>query len=212
MRFARVWDGEPCPVADPAATATRLDEDTQTAYDALTPAGAELDPQRSAGLLAYNDSCSHRGLSHWADRFDDAPPLVPGVVNVSAEWVLKGVSDEEAAVALRRARAELVRQGWRVTEYENAAPNRTLRVTPDGSGGVSVSLRVDAFDGDRLLVGAYAEWARYPDGTPLDGRDRPRLPEPLAPAQLRKWLREGRRGRPHHGWRAAPSACTAVLL
>ncbi|MEU1176609.1 hypothetical protein ABZ464_02990 [Streptomyces sp. NPDC005820] len=186
VKFVRVWEGEPYPVADPAATAARLDDETQTVYDALALTGAELEAERSGGLVAYNDSCQYRGLSHWADQLNDTPPLVPDVVNVSAEWRLKGVSDEEAAAALRRARAELVRRGWEVTRYENAAPRRTLRVTPDGSDGVPVSLRVDALPGDRLLVGAYADCARYPDGTPLDAQDRPRLPDQAAPAQLRK--------------------------
>ncbi|MFD4949829.1 hypothetical protein ACFWNT_47025 [Streptomyces sp. NPDC058409] len=37
-----LWNGTPCPVADPAETATRLDDYTQTVYEALELSHARL--------------------------------------------------------------------------------------------------------------------------------------------------------------------------
>ncbi|WP_327315566.1 hypothetical protein [Streptomyces sp. NBC_01235] len=188
LGFLSAWDGEPYPVADPAATATRLDGLTQTVYEALALPGAALDPDWRGTLKAEEYGCHYRGLSHWEEQLSDSPPSVPGVVNVSAEWTLTGVSEERATAAMRRARTELTRQGWQGTDHENAAGRLiTLQLEPADTyeTPVPVSVWVTALPGDRLEVSAYAECARYPEGTPLDAVDRPSLPHQLAPAPLR---------------------------
>ncbi|WBO65375.1 hypothetical protein [Streptomyces camelliae] len=177
----RLWDGEPYPVADPVATATRLDGYTQAVYDALDLPDAELEPGGSPEADGYG--CSYRGLRHLDEELSDSPGSPPGVVDVSSGWALKGVSRAEAVSAMQRARAELTRQGWKVAGYENSRSWLRLSLKPvNGEDTVSV----EAYPGDRLQVAAYAECARYPSGTQMNELGEPVLPPQVAPVQLRR--------------------------
>ncbi|MFG2777563.1 hypothetical protein ACGFY7_06820 [Streptomyces prunicolor] len=179
----RLWEGDPYPVADPAATAQRLDGHTQAVYDVLGLPHAQLDPDwPGGGSEADGYGCYYRGLKHWSEQLSDSPPSPPHVVDVSNEWALKGVSRDQAVSALRRVRKALTRQGWKVTAYENSRAWLRLALTlPDTDDTVSIQ----TYPRDRLQVSAYADCARYPSGTPVDDLDEPELPAQGAPAQLR---------------------------
>ncbi|MFF4038691.1 hypothetical protein [Streptomyces sp. NPDC001816] len=183
--FVRLWNGEPYPVADPATTATRLDGYTQAVYDALDLPNAELDTDRPGrGMEADGYGCSYSGLSHLSEQLSDSPPIPPGVVNVSDEWALKGVSRAQAVSALQRARKQLTRRGWEVTGYENSRIRLWLALKPsDSDDGVWI----EAYPANRLEVAARtADCARYPSGTPLNSLDEPAMPPQVAPVQLRR--------------------------
>ncbi|MFF9277584.1 hypothetical protein [Streptomyces griseosporeus] len=168
------------PLADPVATATRLDGYTQTAYDALGLTGAALDDAwPGGGLEAEGWNCYSRDLG---DQLSDSPPSEPGVVRVSDEWAVKGVSHARAVAALRRARGELAARGWKVTDFDDTPQRLRLRLKPPGSDD---KVSVEEYPGGRLQVGAYADCARYPEGTALDAQGDPEVPEQRAPVQLR---------------------------
>ncbi|MGP4086058.1 hypothetical protein [Streptomyces sp. KR55] len=177
-------EGEPYPVADPAVTASRLDDHTQAVYDALDLPDAELDTDWPGnGSEADGYGCYYRGLSHLSEQLSDSPPSVPGVVNVKNKWALKRVSHTQAVSALQRARKEPTRRGWEVTAYENSRHWLRLSLKPsDTDDAVSIV----AYPRDRLQVTAYADCARYPQGTPLNDLDQPDLPPQVAPVQLRE--------------------------
>lgn len=179
--FERLWEGDPYPVANPAATAQRLDGHTQAVYDALGLPHAQLDPDWPGGGSEV-DGCYYRGLKHWSEQLSDSPPSLPHVVGVSNEWALKRVSRDQAVSALRRVRKELTRQGWKVTAYENSRAWLSLTLTlPDTDDTVSIQ----TYPRDRLQVSAYADCARYPSGTPVNDLHEPELPAQGAPVQLR---------------------------
>ncbi|MGW1759774.1 hypothetical protein [Streptomyces mirabilis] len=180
----RFLEGDPYPVADPAATAQRLDSHTQHVYDALRLFDAELaDNWPGGGVEADGSGCYYRGFSNLSKQLSDSPPSVPGVVDVDSEWALKEVSPTQAKAALRRAKGELVRQGWKVTSYEERKFRNELSVRPPGTDD---TVSVEAYPGDRLMVRAYAECARYPSGTPMGAYGDPELPSQQAPLQLRR--------------------------
>lgn len=181
--FRQLWEGDPYPVADPAATARQLDQRTQAVYDALDLPQAQLATDWPGGLKASGGACPYRGLRHWREQLSDSPPSEPRVVSVRGEWVLTGVSRTQAESALERVRRVMTRQGWNVTTYERSLQRLQLGLTPPGAAN---SIAVEAYDGDRLQVVAYAECARYPSGTPLGGAEEPLLPAQGAPAQLRR--------------------------
>ncbi|WP_329527146.1 hypothetical protein [Streptomyces sp. NBC_01462] len=180
----RFLEGDPYPVADPAGTAQRLDGHTQHVYDALRLFDVELvDNWPGGGVEADGSSCYYRGFSNLSKQLSDSPPSVPGVVDVDSEWALKGVSPVEAKAALQRAKGELVRQGWKVTSYEESKFRNELSMRPPGTDD---SVSVEAYPGDRLAVRAYAECARYPSGTPMGAYGDPELPSQQSPHQLRR--------------------------
>ncbi|MFK0022523.1 hypothetical protein [Streptomyces sp. NPDC090798] len=180
----RFLEGDPYPVADPAATAQRLDGHTQRVYDALRLFDVELvDNWPGGGVEADGSSCYYRGFSNLSKQLSDSPPSVPGVVDVDSEWALKGVSPAQAKAALRHAKGELVRQGWKVTSYEESKFWNELSMRPPGTDD---TVSVEAYPGDRLGVRAYAECARYPSGTPMGAYGDPELPSQQAPLQLRR--------------------------
>lgn len=127
--------------------------------------------------------CPYTGLSHLADRFSDTPPNMPGVVTVSTRWTLKNVPDPAGQSALRRAGAELRRQGWDVTENATADRRTTLRTVPPGGGA---TLYARARPGGRLAVSAAAECARCPENTPAGPDGNPELPPQRLPDGLRR--------------------------
>lgn len=47
--------------------------------------------------------------------------------------------------------------------------------------GTDDTVSVEAYPGDRLMVRAYAECARYPSGTPMGAYGTPELPSQQAP-------------------------------
>ncbi|MFD9859244.1 hypothetical protein [Streptomyces alboflavus] len=181
--FEGVWVGDPYPVADPAATSRTLDERSQAVYDALALPDARLDTERS-GVRAYTATytCDRRGLRTWSDVLDPAPPSEPGVVSVSYDWTLRDVPRARAVTALKDARKELTRQGWRVTEHRDDRYRLELSMRPPKAGS---SIAVTAYPGDRLEVSAYGECARYPAGTAMDSDGDPELADMRAPVQLR---------------------------
>ncbi|MEN2423014.1 hypothetical protein AABB02_33500 [Streptomyces rimosus] len=180
----RNWEGEPYPVADPAATTHRLDGHAQAVYDVLGLPHAELDTTWPGnGTTAKSYSCRRRGLRYWNAGLQDAtPPSESHVVKVSSDWALKGVTRAQALRALQRARQELMRRGWEVTAYDDSRPEPQLRLKSAQTGD---SVSIEAFPGDRLQVVSYADCARYPAGTSLDTWGIPVLPLPKAPHQLR---------------------------
>ncbi|NVK80071.1 hypothetical protein [Streptomyces morookaense] len=180
---ARLWAGAPYPVADPAATARQVDSRTQVVYDVLGLPRAELDttwPGR--GLDADGSSCYRRGLRHWGDQLSDSPPSEPHTVMIYDTWALKGVSPAQAESALERARHALTQRGWTVTAYEHSRQRLRLTLTPPRT---DITVRLEAYPGDRLQVAAHADCTRYPSHTPLGNRDVPLVPPQHAPAQLR---------------------------
>jgi hypothetical protein len=180
----RFLEGDPYLVVDLAATAQRLDSHTQQVYDALRLFDAELAGNwPGGGVKADGSSCYHRGFSNLSKQLSDSPPSVPGVVDVDSEWALEGVSPTQAKAALRRAKGELVRQGWKVTSYEERRFRNELSMRPPGTDG---TVSVEAYPGDRLMVRAYAECAHYPSGTPMGAYGAPELPSQQAPLQLRR--------------------------
>ncbi|GHC52794.1 hypothetical protein [Streptomyces flavofungini] len=181
--FDGVWQGDPYPVADPAATSRHLDERSQTVYDALALPHARLDAERS-GVRAYTDAynCDRRGLRTWSDALDPSPPSEPHVVSVSYDWTLRDVPRARAVVALQHARKELTREGWTVAEHRDDRYRLQLSVRPPKDG---TSVTLTAYPGDRLEVSAYADCARYPKGTPMDMDGDPELAAMRAPVQLR---------------------------
>ncbi|MFD9484979.1 hypothetical protein ACFWBX_13440 [Streptomyces sp. NPDC059991] len=183
-RLGPVWDGEPYPVADPAATARRLDHDTQVAYEALRLPDARLDPESpGAGMESSGSGCGLRGLRHLVDNISDTPPSEPYVVSVSDHWGLQGVPRERALPALERVRAALTHSGWSVVSFENSRYGLALRLRHPAGGD---TIHVESYPGGRLAVYAFSECARYPHRDGADTWDDPPLPEPVAPAQLRK--------------------------
>ncbi|MFE4819549.1 hypothetical protein ACFRFU_24590 [Streptomyces sp. NPDC056704] len=179
----RLWNGASYPVADPAVTAQRLDGLTQQVYDALDVRQATLDPKWPGGGQGVDGSgCYYTGLKDLTKQVSDSPPSVPGVVAVSSEWGLKGVTPSQAVSALRRARKELTRRGWKLTRYEISDHWTVLSVQPPGTDDI---VQVEAFPYDRLGVVAYSECARYPSGTPMTEWGDPQLPAQQAPAPLR---------------------------
>ncbi|WP_329365362.1 hypothetical protein [Streptomyces sp. NBC_01483] len=95
---------------------------------------------------------------------------------MDSEWALKGVSPVKAKAALQRAKGELVRQGWKVTSYEESKFRNELSMRPPRTDD---TVSVEAYPGDRLGVRAYAECARYPSGTPMGACGDPELPNQL---------------------------------
>jgi hypothetical protein len=184
---ARLWAGEPYPVADPVATATRVDGYTQAVYDALGLPDAALDETRSgAGPEADGYSCRYRGLSHLDEELSDSPGNPPGVVAVSDGWTLRGVSRARALSSMQRARAELTRRGWKVAGFQNSSSWLRLVLRPGGGEGtVPTTVSVEAYPGGLLEVSAHAECARWPSGTRTDERGDPVMPVQAAPVQLR---------------------------
>lgn len=81
-------------------------------------------------------------FSNLSKQLSDSPPSVPGVVDVDSEWALKGVSLVKAKAALQRAKGELVRQGWKVTSYEESKFRNELSMRPRGPMTPSRSRRV----------------------------------------------------------------------
>ncbi|AOR32459.1 hypothetical protein BFF78_16540 [Streptomyces fodineus] len=179
----RIWEGTPFPVADPAVTAQRLDQRTVQAYDALDLPQAKLDTEwTGGGRTAQAYGCEYRGLSHLGDQLSDSPPNVPGVVTVSTEWALKGVTEDAGQAALRRARAALRRQGWRVTTYTSRNHSISLEATPPHS---DARVGLDTYPGGRLALSASAGCLRYPKGTPVDESGDVPLPPQRLPGRLR---------------------------
>ncbi|MFF3915196.1 hypothetical protein ACFYZB_17165 [Streptomyces sp. NPDC001852] len=178
----RVWEGTPFPVADPAVTAQRLDRHTWQAYDALDLPQATLDTEWGGGREAEAYGCEYRGLSHLGDELSDSPPNVPGVVSVSTEWALKGVTEDAGQAALRRARGALRRQGWRVTTYTSLDHSISLSATPPHS---DATVRLDTYPRGRLAVSASAGCVRCPKGTPVDATGDVTLPPQQLPVGLR---------------------------
>ncbi|OIJ86504.1 hypothetical protein BIV25_40735 [Streptomyces sp. MUSC 14] len=182
----RLWTGEPYPVADPVATATREDGYTQAVYDALDLPDAELDDPQADGPEADGSNCQYRGLSHLDEELSDSPGNPPGVVGVSDGWMLRGVSRAQAVSSMQRAGAELTRRGWKVAGFENSRSWLRLVLRPaGGEGTVPTTVSVEAYPGGRLQVAAYAECARYPSGTRMDERGDPIMPSQVAPVRLR---------------------------
>ncbi|MDX3642188.1 hypothetical protein [Streptomyces sp. MB09-02B] len=176
-----IWNGTPYPVADPRATADRLDGHTQTVYDALDLAEAELEPGYGNDGNGYG--CHYRGLRHLLKQLPSTPPSVPGVVDVSNEWALRGTSTAEAQAAVGRARKALTAQGWQVTRYDRIKDLFDLAMRPPGNDGDAV--RVSTYPQGLVVVSAYGACARYPSGTPVDSLGKPKLPAQRAPIQLR---------------------------
>ncbi|WP_344961480.1 hypothetical protein, partial [Streptomyces thioluteus] len=153
------WEGEPYPVARPAATAERLDGHTQSVYDALGLRRARLDDKwPGQGLEAKGSACHRRGLQHRLDEFNDTPPSEPHVVDMRESWALKGVSRAQAKPALERVRQKLTRQGWKVTLSEDSQYGLQLSLKHPGTGDV---LSMGTYPEDRLDVSAHAACARY---------------------------------------------------
>ena len=181
--LGRFWNGDPYPIADPAVTSQRLDGVTEEVYEALGLPQAELDPDWPGnGLEADGEGCYYTGLKDLFKELSDSPPSVPGVVSVSSEWVLKGVASDQAKAALRRARKELERRGWKVTSYETSHHVIRLGIEPPETGD---AVWVEAYPRDRLEIAAHSECSRYPSGTPVNDLDEPDLPAQQAPTRLR---------------------------
>ncbi|PSJ25293.1 hypothetical protein B7P34_28950 [Streptosporangium nondiastaticum] len=179
-----VWRGTPYPVADPAATARRLDGRTQALYDALGLTRAELDDDGPGdGLATGKSSCDRRGLRDLPKNISDSPPSEPGVTTVRDEWTLKGVPRAEAGPALERAGQRLTRQGWKVTRYEHSDLRLWLFLKHPDTGD---TVGVEELPGDRLGITARSECARIPSGTPMNLAEEPLLPAQRAPVQLRQ--------------------------
>ncbi|WP_433889009.1 hypothetical protein [Streptomyces sp. CA-111067] len=181
--FEQQWKGRPYPVANPAATARRLDDHTQTIYDALGLPDAELATDwPGAGLTTDPYTCPRPGLRHLSDGLMDSPPSEPRTVKVNDDWALKDVTRAQAVPALQRARTELTRAGWRLTSYEDSTDRLQLSLRPPNAKD---TVSVEAYPGDRLQITASTGCARYPAGTPMRYSDDPELPPQQAPAQLR---------------------------
>ncbi|MER5303312.1 hypothetical protein ABT039_28150 [Streptomyces lasiicapitis] len=181
--FEGVWRGDPYPVADPAGSSRRIDERTQTVYDALALPDARLDTERSGvGAEAKGYGCHRRGMRNWGEGLSASPSSEPHVVNVSYDWTLRDVPHDRAVTALQHAKKELTREGWKVVSYDNNRHWLRLKVAPpEGNASVSVT----AYPAGRLNVVGYADCARYPEGTPLDDSGDPELAQMRAPVQLR---------------------------
>lgn len=181
----RAWNGTPFPVADPAATAQRLDGHTQDVYDALGLQRAELDDRWPGGGVSadpYNSDCLPRGLRNFGSGLSDSPTPEPRTTAVYENWALKGVSRQHAVEALGHARKALTARGWRVTSYENSRYDLRLSLTPRGT---SDTVSITAYPAHRLQVAAGAPCARYPSKTPLDTGEQPEVPQAQSPRQLR---------------------------
>ncbi|QKW08375.1 hypothetical protein HUT18_20370 [Streptomyces sp. NA04227] len=176
-----VWVGEPYPEADPATTALRLDDHTQTVYESLDLPHARLDTGWSGqGAEAYGDSCHRRGLRNWEDSWSTYPHYEPHVVQVHNKWALEGVSQAAAVTAAERVREDLTRQGWRTVSYGGGHLSLTMESPESGD-----TINVESYAGGPLVISAAAECARYPASTAVDGYGDPVLPNPTAPKQLR---------------------------
>ncbi|MET7349089.1 hypothetical protein [Streptomyces mirabilis] len=181
----RFLEGDPYPVADPEATAQRLDGHTQHVYDALRLFDAELaDNWPGGGVETDGSSCYYRGFSNQSKQLSDSPPSVPGAVDVDSEWALKGGLPDAGEGSASAGEGELGRQGCKVTSYEESKFRNELSMRAPGTDD---TVTVEAYPSDRLMVRAYAECARYPSGTPMGGAyGDPELPSQQAPLQLRR--------------------------
>ncbi|MFF5535036.1 hypothetical protein ACFY71_21550 [Streptomyces cinerochromogenes] len=155
-------EGSSYPVADPAGTARRLDQRTQEVRDALGLPHAELDTDWPGAGRKVEEDCPYTGLSHFFDQLHDTPPTMPGVVVVSTEWALKGVTAEAGQSALRRARATLAERGWRITTDTSVDRSITLTATPPDGGA---TLHIATYPYDRLAVSAASECVRASQGS-----------------------------------------------
>ncbi|MFB7616308.1 hypothetical protein [Kitasatospora sp. NPDC056181] len=183
VKVIGVWTGTPFPSADPAATARRLDAQTQEVYDALALPGAGLERNLGRGIHADVYDCHPRGLA----GFTDSPSPEPGTALIRAEWALTGVARPQALDALQRAKQSLVGKGWTVTSHDEGVKDATLRLEPPrGADGVGHRVVVGLHPDGSLSVAAASECFRYPAGTRVNQEGAPYdLPDPVAPAQLR---------------------------
>ncbi|MFJ9457034.1 hypothetical protein ACIRST_18345 [Kitasatospora sp. NPDC101447] len=200
--LGRAWAGEPYPTADPAATATRVNDRLLAAYDAFGLSRApELDPQVTPAVEADVYDCHRRGFAHALDGIDDSAPHEPRTAAIHAGFSVRGLTAAQAEAAVRSAERTLNDQGWTVTVSREPDRVRLVleppkpggAVAPSGSAGsaadavpASVSATVDYANG-YLHLSAGAECARYPEDTRVDDEGKPEgLPALTLPAQLRR--------------------------
>lgn len=176
VRVTGAWEGEPFPVADPAATAEHLNHRTLAVYDALgLPEGLPLDLRDSRGVQANTYDCHRRGLAHFVDTLEDSPPYEPRTAAISAGFTLTGLTHEQAAKAMDRARRSLTGQGW-TGGLRDSHDDIQLKLTPPdtGPGSISDTISVDYYDGSGFFtINAYAECAHYRDDTPVNYEGKP---------------------------------------
>ncbi|WBP90606.1 hypothetical protein [Kitasatospora cathayae] len=188
--LGRAWEGDPFPVADPAATARHLNDRAVTAYDALAlPQAPVLEPDVGTGIEARPSNCRRRGLAHFGGDLSDSPPLEPRTAVIAARFTLRGVTHQQAAEGVQRARQALTEQGWTVGSYQEFDGFRLQLNPPDTApGSASYAIGISYTDStDRLAVGASSECIRYPGGTSTDDDGRPAdLPSLSLPAQVRR--------------------------
>ncbi|MFJ8470981.1 hypothetical protein [Kitasatospora sp. NPDC094011] len=187
-----VWDGEPYPVADPAAVAAHLDARTQSVYDALAlPPGVTLaaEPGADDGITArIYGVCRPRGLAHALENLNDGGADQPRTAVLGARFTLAGVGADQWTEALGRVRRTLAGQGWTVDAVDDSGRGPRLTLTPPATGpgalAETASVSFDPVD-HILVVAARTECASYPDSTPADVLGMPiGLPTATAPKQL----------------------------
>ncbi|MFJ9846788.1 hypothetical protein ACIRYZ_41430 [Kitasatospora sp. NPDC101155] len=190
VALGRAVEGEPYPVADPAATAEHLNGRVLAAYDALSlPEAPVLNPELSLGVKADVYRCHGRGLGSFLDNLSDSPPSEPRTAAIGAGFTVTGLTHPQAVEAALRARRTLTGQGWKVVSYEEFDGLRLNLKPPNvGPGSVSGTVLVAYHDGSGFLeVSAFAECVRYPSDTPVDFEGKPEhLPALALPAQIRR--------------------------
>lgn len=108
-----VWNGAPCPSADPDTVAQRLKSRSDEVYDDFAlPENYAADGGRvSAGACYYRGL---RGLAHIDDARSD-------VRSFGLDWSVPDVPEATARDAQERVRQRLVQKGWKLTHEGNRA-------------------------------------------------------------------------------------------
>ncbi|MER7578563.1 hypothetical protein [Kitasatospora sp. NPDC097691] len=145
VSLGRVWQGEPYPTADPAATAAQVNGRLLAVYDAfgLSPAPV-LDPQYTPAVEADVYDCHRRGLAHALDGVDDSAPHEPRTAAIHAGFSVKALTGPQAEAAVLRAERTLNDQGWTVTSSREPDRVRLLLEPPKSGAAGSASDAVSA--------------------------------------------------------------------
>ncbi|WP_424706682.1 hypothetical protein [Kitasatospora acidiphila] len=177
--LARACSGKPYPVADPVATAHRLDDRTQAVYDAMALPPVHLETAWGQNdISADSSACGIRGIQARIDKVVGGWHPAPNTYAIIEGWKVANVTRPAAQAALQRAQQTLTTRGWTVVSYDPTSVHLVLQ--PPAPAGDTVDVAFDSLE--HIGVTATSECATVTsDLFPGTGT----LPSPSAPSQLR---------------------------
>ncbi|GAA1962021.1 hypothetical protein GCM10009738_41500 [Kitasatospora viridis] len=177
--FVRAWSGKPYPVADPTATAHRLDGRTQAVYDAMALPPVHLEtPWGHNDISTDNSACGMRGIRAWINKSDGGWRPEPNTYAIVEDWKVADVTRPTAQAALQRAQQALTTHGWTVVSYDPDSAHLVLH--PPAPAGDTVDVAFDSLDHIEVTATSECVTAVLPAFP-----DMWTLPSPSAPSQLR---------------------------